>query len=307
MPKVLKRWWNYIRYNKGAILGNLVKYFVLIAIAYIFVYPLLRVFSTSVKNVFDQLNPLVIWFPEQLYWENYRRAWVALGGTETLWLSFRNIGFIALVQTASSALIGYGMAKFNYWWSKLSFVLMLIVFIIPHDVFLLPLYTFFSRHGLNYTIWPAILLAGLGQGIKGAIYILIFYSFFKLQPKSLDEAAFVDGAGHLKTFFRINIPMAIPAFLVSFIFSFVWNWNDTEINPQFFKGRVTTLQLALKNFGASYNDMFPYSKGESPLEAYNFGIEMAGTILAIVPLILAYLIIQRFIVEGVDQSGITGE
>lgn len=290
------------------ILGATVRYLLLSFIAFIFLYPLINMFSTSVKNIYDQVNPLVLWFPEEFHWENYRRAWISLGGTETYLLSLRNIGLIAVIQTISSALIGYGMAKFDYWWSKLALILMVVVFVLPQELFLLPQYVMFSRYNLVDTIWPVVLLSAFGHGMKNPIYILIFYSFFSIQPKMLDEAAYVDGAGYFRTFFRINIPMAIPAFIVSFILSFVWNWNDTTINGRFWGGKVTTVQLKLEQFGQLYNQNFPYDMSRSsPLEYMNPGIELAGVMLAILPLILAYFLLQRFIVEGVDQSGITGE
>ena len=228
-----KRLYSRFQHNRWDYLGTFFRYFILTAIAYIFLYPLFRMFSTSVKNIYDQVNPLVIWFPEEFAWENYRRAWVALGQWNTYWLSLRNIGMIAVVQTLSSALIGYGMAKFDYWWSKLALIAMIILFVLPREMFLLPQYVMFSQRNLVNTIWPVVLLAAFGQGTSNAIYILIFYSFFKLQPKSLDEASYVDGAGFFRTFWKINIPMAIPAFVVTFIFSFVWNWNDTVISGRF--------------------------------------------------------------------------
>ena len=288
--------------------SKFILYALLIIVAYVFIYPLMSVFSTSVKSLFDQIDPLVIWIPKEFYWENYRRAWIAMGGFKTYTMSLINIGLIALVQTISSALIAYSLAKFNYWWNKLALVIIIVTFIFPNAIFFLPQYIIMSRSGLMGTIWPAVLLSAFGHGTKNAIYILIFYSFFRLQPKALDEAAYIDGAGFIKTFTLINLPMASGAMVVSYILSFVWNWNDTEINGQFFMGKVTTVQIKLEQFRELYERFFPYDMTTSEsTDRLNYGVEMAGAVLAILPLVFAYFAIQRYIVEGIEQTGITGE
>ena len=265
-------------------------------------------FATSIMSLFDQVDPLVMWFPDEIYWENYRRAWVAIGGFDTYFRSILNIGLIALVQTISSALIAYALAKFDYWWTRIALVIIVLTFIFPRDLFFLPQYIIMSRSNLLGSIWPPILLSVFGHGTRNAIYILIFYSFFRLQPKALDEAAFIDGAGIFRTFTNINLPMAKGAMVVSFALSFVWNWNDTEINGQFFMGAVTTVQIKLQQFQALYERFFPYDMMQSSsTDRLNYGVEMAGAVIAILPLVAVYFIVQRYIVQGIEQTGITGE
>ena len=112
----------------------------------------------------------------------------------------------------------------------------------------------------------------------------------------------------MRTFAGINLPMAKGAIVVSYILSFVWNWNDTKNNGQFFMGKVTTVQIKLQQFNALYERFFPYDMTQSAsTDRLNYGVEMAGAVLAIIPLLVAYFIVQRFIVEGIEQSGITGE
>ena len=128
---------------KGQLSKGLPKFFLyalLIIIAYVFIYPLMLMFATSLKSLYDQIDPLVIWLPKNIYWENYRRAWVALGGTDTYLMSIFNIGIIALVQTISAAIIAYGIAKFDYWWTKLAFFIIVITFIFPQELFFLAQY-----------------------------------------------------------------------------------------------------------------------------------------------------------------------
>lgn len=290
------------------ILPRFFLYGILIVIAYVFLYPIMLMIATSIKSLYDQIDPLVMWIPKEFYWENFKRAWISMGGTDTYVQSIINIGFVALVQTISSAMVGYALAKFDYWWTKLALAIIVITFIFPNEIFFLPQYIIMSSANLLGSLWPAVLLSFFAHGTRNAIYILIFYSFFSLQPKALDEAAFIDGAGFMRTFSKINLPMAKGAIVVSYILSFVWNWNDVKINGQFFMGKVTTVQIKLQQFRALYERFFPYDMTQSAsTDRLNYGVEMAGAVIAIIPLVVVYFIIQRYIVEGIEQTGITGE
>ena len=97
-----------------------------------------------------------------------------------------------------------------------------------------------------HTILPLFVPSLLGQGTRQSLFILIFYQFYNMAPKSLDEAAFIDGAGILRTFLTINLRMTTPALVVVFVFSFVWNWNETNLSSSYFGDTITTLPLALR-------------------------------------------------------------
>lgn len=288
-------------------LETLLIYLLLIGIGFVFIYPVLVLLSTSIKNIYDLVNPLVKWIPETLYWDNYVRAYKVMGGIKVLINSILYMGLIAVVQTFVAAVIGYGLAKYDFWCKKLIIVLIICTFIIPSEMLFLPQYIFFSKYKLVNSIYPMLLPAMFGQGYRNAIYILIFYQFFRMSPKSLDEAAAIDGAGHLKTFFFINMRMAVPAIIVDFVFSFVWNWNDTNTATRFFGGKVITVAMALQRFKDAYAGQFPFVATNDPLLRLNEGVEMAGAILSIIPLILLYAIVEKKLVESIDRAGITGE
>ena len=122
----------------------------------------------------------------------------------------------------------------------------------------------------------------------------------------MDEAAKIDGAGPWKIFFRIALPMAKPALVLTYLFSFIWTWNDTTQIPQYSTGAVTTLPMHLQQFEDTFEKMFS-STGVSAGGALNESIRLAGTLLSILPLILLYVIIQRQFVESIEKTGITGE
>lgn len=293
---------------KTGLAAKILLYLLLIGIGFVFIYPLLIVFSTSGKDLYGLVDPLVKWVPETFCFDNYVKAYQVLGGVHTLLVSLGVTLLIAAAQTFSSALVGYGLAKFEFPGKKLVFGLVIAAFIIPSQVAMLPQYVLFGKYHLINSIWPVLLPSFFCQGIKNTIFILLFFQFFKMTSKSLDEAATVDGAGKLRIFFRINLKMAIPAIVIVSIFSFVWNWNETDMAGTYFGTAVTTLPLALERFKQAYDNLFPFSvDGSQPTQRLNEGIEMAGTLLSILPLILMYLLVERHLVEGIDKSGISGE
>ena len=110
----------------------------------------------------------------------------------------------------------------------------------------------------------------------------------------------------MENFFRIALPMAKPALVLTYLFSFIWTWNDTTQIPQYSTGAVTTLPMHLQQFEDTFEKMFS-STGVSTGGALNESIRLAGTLLSILPLILLYVIIQRQFVESIEKTGITGE
>lgn len=293
-------------HTQRGIFGSIALYSVLIFVGFVFLYPILMMISSSAKGVLDLANPLVRWIPSRINTDNYVRAYAALGGIGTLFDSMWIMLSFALAQTVSSAAVGYGLAKYRFGGHGLVMVLLLATFILPPQTTFLARYVWFSQMKMLQTIYPILLPSLLGQGINSAIFVLIFYQFFRIMPKSLDDAAFIDGAGHITTFLRINLPMAIPAIVVVFIFSFVWNWNETTLSGSYFGTGISTLPLALDRFVKSFTLMFPEA-ANNPMLRINEGIQMAGTLLTIIPLVVLYIIIERQLIESLDRTGITGE
>ena len=155
------------------------------------------------------------------------------------------------------------------------------------------------------SLWPIFLPAAVGQGIKGALFILVFVMFFKTYPKAFDEAAEIDGAGKIKVFLKIAMPMAIPAVVVSLIFSFVWNWNET-FNISLYNKDIQTLPMQLNIFVERYREMYQTTDG-SEVNRLNESIRMAATLITIAPLIALYIALQKQFVESIEKTGITGE
>lgn len=293
--------------KKQGLIFRITMYLLMIGIGFVFIYPLLIMLAESMKDVYDIVNPLVKWIPTKIYFNNFIRAWNVLGGFEVLLTSSFYMLLIAACQTISSALIGYGFAKFNFKFKRVLFFLVICTFIIPDQVTFMPKYLLFKSYGMLRTIFPFLVPALFGQGIRNTIFILIFYQFFKMLPKSLDEAAQIDGAGFIKIFAGINLPLAIPAIVVVFVFSFVWHWNETYLADLYFETAIRTFPLTLQRFTEYFAKLYPVSESTNPLLRLNESVRMAGTLLCIVPLVILYAFLERYLIESLDKVGITGE
>ncbi|REE85344.1 carbohydrate ABC transporter membrane protein 2 (CUT1 family) [Paenibacillus taihuensis] len=290
--------------NDG-IVFKLVVYLLLIGIGFIYLYPLLFMLVNSFMSLDDLVNSMVKWIPTSLYTENYEKALQVLNFRKTLMQTILVAGVPSIIQMVMTSVIGYGFARFDFPLKKLWFALMIATFIIPPSVTMIPTYLMFKDYHLLGTLKTYIYPAFLGQGLKSALFIMIFYQFFKKLPVVLEEAAQIDGAGYLKMFYRIAVPTAGPAFIIVFLFSFVWYWNESYLAALYFGNKLTILPLELQKFTDSFTKMFPQSGGQG--NQINEAIKMAGTMLTIAPLLVVYFVLQRWFVEGVDRSGITGE
>lgn len=305
LPVHLKRFLFGSRSRMGKV-NLLVYYIILGGIGFLFIYPVLYMIITSFMSPEDLVDPTVSWVPTGIYFGNYIKAFKTLD----FFNSFKNSLFMsiipALLQTTVASIIGYGFARFQFPLKKLFIVLIAATFIIPSEVLLIPRYIMFSNYHMINTPWTNLLPALSGQGLKSTIFILIFYQFFSSYPKSLDEAAQLDGAGKFRIFTTIAIPMAMPAIIVSILFSFVWYWNETSQSALFFGSVIKTLPMQLGDFANSYKTIYN-TNDANVFSAINEAISLTGTFLSILPLIILYLILQKQFVESVERSGITGE
>ena len=281
------------------------RYLLLLAFAFAYLYPLIYMNTVSLMDVKDLTNPSVTWIPSTLYTGNYEQALRVLNLKQTIPTSLLLSAVPALLQTLTTGLTGYGLARYQFPGRRVIIVLIVMTFFIPPQITMIPKYMLFSRLGLLNTPLCILFPAFAGQGINSAIFILVFYQFFDSYPVSLDEAAKLDGASDLMIFWKIAIPVSIPAMIISMLFSFVWYWNETYISSLFLNGSYETLTIALKNFSFSFSRMYPTIPG-SIANQLSEGVTMAATNISILPLALFYLLVQKQFVESVDKSGITG-
>ena len=301
----IKRFLFGSRSSYGA-LFTIVLYLLLIALGFVYLYPLLFMFVTSLKSPTDLLNPMVQWIPTEIYMGNYVKAWRVLNYPTTIVSSILVSVIPSLIQAAVCSVIGYGLARYRFKGKGLIFALIMATFIIPAQNTAIPQMLTFKSLGLLGNIFAIILPALFGQGYRSAIFILIFYQTFMSLPKVLEEAARLDGASDLKVFLLVGLPAAVPAFIVSIIFSTVWYWNESYLTLMFLEGGVQTLPMQLAKFTQAYENLYP-SGMVNIFERLNEAVKLAGTFLNILPLLVMYFVLQKWFVESVEMTGITGE
>ncbi len=281
-------------------IARLALYFILIVISYIFLSPIIEMVSKSFMSTKDLINPEVFFLPTELTFANFSFALEVMSFWKALFNSVWFSATLAILQVIVSALTAYAFARYNFKGKKIWFGVLIIVFILPTPVLINSRQIMFSNFqtatGIQVmgTFLPIMMMTLLGQGVYSTILILIFYNFFKQIPYDLDEAAYMDGATSFGVFYHVILKLSMPIIFTIFLFSFVWNWNESLQTALFLDPNFILLPKQLSVFNAL------------GLGQMNEGFKMAGTLLSILPLIILYLFVQRKFIEGIEQTGITG-
>ncbi|WP_246006242.1 carbohydrate ABC transporter permease [Georgenia muralis] len=267
-----------------------IKHILLIAAGFAMVYPLLWMVASSFKP--DALifrEPGLI--PSQPTAENYGRGWTALLNPFSHYLmnSFILVAGSVIGNLVSTSLAAYAFARLNFRLRGLWFGIMLMSIMLPIHVIIVPQYVLFSEIGWINTFWPLIVPKLLATD---AFFVFLMVQFFRGIPKELDEAARIDGAGHIRIFFQIMLPLSLPALATTAIFTFIWTWNDFFGQLIFLTDpAMYTVPIALRTFLDS--------TGES-----SWGPMFAMSVISLLPLFLVFLFGQRYLVKGIATTGI---
>lgn len=293
-------------YGSSGLLLQTALYVLLASVAVLYLTPLFYMISTSLKDVGQLIDPAVRWIPRELVLENYASAAAGL----RYWTALTHTAFMGaaagMLQVLSCSLTGYAFARFPIPYKSVLTVVVLLTFLVPVQTLAIPLFVLYSKLGWLNTPLPFLVPAGFAQGIKGALFIIIFRQFFGAQPQEMEEAAKLDGAGAFRTYWRIMLPLAKPAMLVVFLFSFVWHWN-AYFEPALFLKNQNFMAMAtqMDRMQANLNEL---SGAASGLAAGAFDlnepIKMAGAVLVVLPPLLLYLFAQRHFVQGIERAGL---
>lgn len=323
-------------FKTAAFFWSISRFCLIFVLGFIILYPLIQVLSKVLMPVEQYADPSVIWIPKSLTLTNIKAAiaaldfWPALGNTIVFCVG------CALIQVVSSALVGYGFARFNFRFREPLFALVILTIVVPTQLVFIPQmvqYRFFDFFGLshviawitgepytNYTInlidskMTFFLPSMLGVGVRSGLFIYIFRQAMRNLPKELEEAAKIDGCGPWTTFTRIMLPNAKSSAITVFLFSIVWHWNETMMSNSFFAKGNKPLAVAVQSLCDAYKSEnlissivssgFYEATGRN-LQAAQ-GIAYAAIFLFLIPPVILYVFTQRFFVEGVETSGIKG-
>ncbi|MGD9909592.1 MAG: carbohydrate ABC transporter permease [Candidatus Izemoplasmatales bacterium] len=250
-----------------------------------------------------------------IFTKNYKKIWwiSAIAVVVILFLprsyvdSFYVAGTTTMMMIVSSAVIGYGLSRFNFIGKKFIFIMLLLIYILPKTLLFIPRAEIFNLLGVKGTIFALWVPALLGQGIQATFFILVFFQFFRMIPKQIEEAAYIDGANSFNIFMKIALPTAVPAFIIAITYGFAVNWNEVFLSNFYLDGNIKTIPMLLGSLQAEWGRYADYATGDGINIDFTESKAFAGTLLSIIPLVVAYGVIQKYFIESIDKSGITGE
>ncbi len=274
--------------ERSSKLGKAVTYVFLALIAIITLLPLLWMLSASLKLDHEVFSVPVRWIPQDPQWGNYLKIWQKINLSTYTLNSFKLTIIITIIQVITSSFAAYGFSKCNFRGRNTLFLAYIATIAIPWQVYMLPQFIEMRMLNLTNTHMGYILMQSFI-----AMGVFLMRQFYLSIPDELMEAARIDGLSEYGIYFRIVLPLSKPVIATLTILSFVTIWNDfmgpmIYFNPD----RLKTIQLGIRMFIGQYST--------------EYGLIMAASMVALVPVIAVFLTFQRFFVQGVATSGLKG-
>ena len=274
----------------------------LILLAIFFLFPLYWIVTGAVKTPSDiivKAGEAVKWFPSTISWDNFARLFKTQSQVFPMPLAFRwliNSVFISLaamlLTCVTASLAGYALAKKRFWGKGLVFSLFVCAMALPKQVILIPLLREVSVLGLNQSDLGALFCV-IFPVVGWPFGVFLMKQFSENIPTSLLEAARIDGAGELKTFLNVALPIIQPGIGALAIFTFINAWNEYP------------LQLVMLSTNESKTIALGIAGLQSEMST-DFGLIMAGAALAAVPIIIVFLIFQKYFTQGITMGAVKG-
>ncbi len=271
------------------ILSKSILYLLLAIMTVLMILPFLWMLSSSVKldrEVFN-MNPFV-WIPEKPRWQNYVDIWTKV----PFFKYVQNTVFLTIVVTClqilTSSFAAYAFAKLDFKFKDRLFFAYIATIAMPWQVYMVPQFLMMRSFGLNDRLLAIICLQAFS-----AFGVFLMRQFYLSIPDSLCEAARIDGMSEYGIYARIMLPLSKPAIATLTIFTFVATWNDYLGPLIYLKSQdKKTIQLGLKMFINQYSS--------------EYGLIMAGSVMSLIPVIIVFLCLQKYFVEGIASTGIKG-
>lgn len=275
--------------HKKAVLGKVIVYIILIIIALAMLVPFLWMLSASIKSdreVF-QMNPFV-WIPENPKWSNYVDIWTKIPFGNFVGNTVYLTVIVTFLQLLTSSFAAYAFAKLNFRHKNGLFLAYIATIAMPWQVYMVPQFIMMRGMGLNDKLLAIICLQAFS-----AFGVFMMKQFYEGIPDDLCEAARIDGMSEYRIYASIMLPLSKPALSTLTIFTFVTTWND-YLGPLIYlkSQEKKTIQLGLKMFISQYSS--------------DYGLIMAGSVLSLIPVLLVFLVLQKYFVEGVASTGLKG-
>ena len=256
-------------------------------LAVVMILPFLWMISTSFKSPSEVFEYPIRWLPERINWEHHAKVWVGKDSFVPYYLNSLKVSLISMAGAVFlSSLAGYGFSRIAFKGREALFLLYLSMMMIPPQVLFVPKFILFEWLGIFNTHWALIL-----PGMFTIFGVFMMRQFFMGIPADITESALIDGAGHFRIFFQLMLPLAKPALATLAIIDFSWHWNDYENALVFLIDKhLYTVPLGLQNFILEYN--------------VDYNGMMAAASAGIIPMLVIFLIGQRFIIQGLTNTAV---
>lgn len=281
---------------------SILRFIIIFGLAFIilepFVYKILMAFMHP-----DDLIDSTVWIVPRIgstyYWQQaLEQMKLPQSAINTFLLSL----IVGILQVFSCTMIGYGLARFNFRGNKAAFAVVILIMLVPVQVISIARYldfnyfNFFGRViSLTDTFWPLIILSATGLGIKQGLYIYMMRELFRSLPVSIEEAAYIDGAGPIQTFINVMLPNALTTMATVFVFSFCWQWTDTTYSSLYFNEMPVLANVV---------DTMYIRVGLNPDPLATGILRNAAAIIIMLPLMVLFVFAQKLFVKSMALSGL---
>lgn len=291
------------KFSKG--IWSIFRFVLIFGLCFIVLYPFLVKILAAFMSPADLLDSTVKFIPRN--WSTYywKFAWERLDILKSGGLSLLISVVSACLQVIVSTMVGYGLARFDFKGKKIAFAMVIVILLVPSQVYSIPQYLNFRYFGIGDmtvnmidSIVPIYLLSLGCMSVKQCLYIYLMREFFKDLPRDLENAAYIDGASIGRTFMTVVLPNAKGMMITVFLFAFCWQWTDTEFTSLYFSSKTT---LAMRTIVGSYMVVKGQVASTDP-----FGTAIAraaATIIIILPVVLLSAFCQKFLVQSISRSG----
>lgn len=270
------------------IVGKIILYAVLIAVALFTLLPFIWMVSSSLKLDREVFIYPIQWIPQTFHWENYALIWQKV----SMLTYFKNTAFIAIVvtflQTLTSSFAAYAFAKLHFKGRDVLFMAYIATIAVPWQAYMLPQFIMMRSMGLYDTLWAMVVLQAFS-----AFGVFLMRQFYQSIPTDLCEAARIDGLSEYGIWARIMLPLSKAAIATLVIFTFVGTWND-YMGPMIYLTRDVnkTIQVGLRRFIQENSS--------------DYHLIMAASVCSLLPVSIVFLCLQKYFIEGIATSGLKG-
>ncbi len=313
---------NHIKKETPNIAMFIFRMVLLVSIGFVIIYPLIYMIVTSLVSRNGFFNSTRVWIPEAISPVfNYKTAMELMDYGKSLWSTIRYEMVSALIEVCACCVTAYGFARFKFKFKGALIGVLFLTILVPDMMVLIPRMANYSQMDIlgifglldkltGIDLRPNILgteaafyLPSLfSMGLRSGIMIFIYMQFFASFPKELEEAAWIDGAGPIKTFLKIAVPSSGVAITTVLVFSLIWHWNDFLLCSMYLN-KEYPLAMQLNLLPTNLTTMGYYLNPETP---ETLAFQMAGCVLFVTPMLIIYMILQRKFIESIDRVGITG-